>query len=330
MRLKITLRRIYLSLFLSDANRIPIMKLILVNLILFLSYSLVSAQEFIPLWPKGEMPNSKGIELKEIIKNNRILQVDTPGIYTFFTSNEENTGGAVLICPSGGYHHLTYDLGGFQLAKWFNTIGMNAFVLIYRLPTSPDLQTRQTGPLQDAQRAMKIIRANAERWHIFKNNVGCLGASSGGHVASTLSTFSEDYSEIGDSLDTIAFLPDFQILISPVITMGTYAHKGSVMNLLGANPSEDLIKKYSNELNVTSSTPPCFIADAEDDKVVNPENSLLYFEALLKNHVPASLHVFPFGGHAINLTGNPGSTQLWIALCEAWLKEMEFNKIKER
>ncbi len=304
-------------------------RIILFLTILFGNYLVAETQEFIPIWPKGKMPNSKGIEVKEEIINNRIIQVETPGIYAFFTSKEENNGGAVLIFPSGGYHHLTYDLGGFQLAKWFNTIGMNAFVLIYRLPTSPDLQVRQTGPLQDAQRAMKIIRANAERWHIDKNNVGCLGASSGGHLASTLSTFHEDYSVIGDSLDTNAFLPDFQLLISPVITMGTYAHKGSVNNLLGDNPSEELIRKYSNELNVSSSTPPCFIADAEDDKTVNPENSLLYFEALLKNHVPSSLHVFPYGGHSIALTRNPGSTQLWIALCEAWLKEMGFNKARD-
>ena len=291
---------------------------------------ITNAQEFVPLWPDGKMPNSKGIEVKEKIINDRIIQVEIPGIYCFFTSKEENTGGSILICPSGGYHHLTYDLGGFQLAKWFNTIGMNAFVLIYRLPTSPDLQEKQTGPIQDAQRAMKIIRANAEKWQLDIGNIGCLGSSSGGHLATTLATFEEDFSIVGDTLDSYAFQPDFQILISPVITMGTYAHKGSVKNLLGDSPSEELIKKYSNELNVTSSTPRCFIVHAEDDRTVNPENSLLYFEALLEKKVPASLHIFPYGGHSIALTGNPGSTQLWLALCDAWLKEMGINKAKEK
>ena len=294
-------------------------------------YSLmVQSQDFIPLWPQGKMPGSKGTAVKEIIVNDRMLQVKTPGIYTFFTSKEENNGSAVLICPSGGYHHLTYDLGGFQLAKWFNTIGMNAFVLMYRLPNSPDLNERHSAPLQDAQRAMRIIRSNAEHWHIQADRTGVMGASAGGHVATTLATHQEDVSMIGDSLDRYPYHPDFQILISPVITMGKNAHSGSVNNLLGENPPEQLIKEYSNELNVSSSTSPCFIVHAADDKSVSPHNSIIYFEALLHHQVPASLHVFPEGGHSIGLTGNPGSTQLWTTLCIAWLEEIGFCQLSDK
>lgn len=296
----------------------------------FICYSLmVQSQDFIPLWPQGKMPGSKGIAVKEIIVNDRMLQVTTPGIYTFFTSKEENNRSAVLICPSGGYHHLTYDLGGFQLAKWFNTIGMNAFVLIYRLPNSPDLSERHSAPLQDAQRAMRIIRSNAKRWNIQADRIGVMGASAGGHLATTLATNHEDVSLIGDSIDRHPYHPDFQILVSPVITMGKDAHSGSRMNLLGENPSEQLIKKYSNELNVSASTSPCFIVHAANDKSVSPRNSIIYFEALLNKQVSASLHVFPKGGHSIGLTKNPGSTQLWTTLCKAWLKEMGFCPLND-
>ncbi|OFY61893.1 MAG: pectin acetylesterase [Bacteroidetes bacterium RBG_13_42_15] len=285
-------------------------------------FHMIYSQEFIPLWPYGKKPNSKGIEAKEIIANERMLQVETPGIYAFFTSREENSGGAVLICPSGGYHHLTYQLGGFQLAKWFNTIGMNAFVLIYRLPNSPDLMERHKAPLQDAQRAMRVIRANAGNWNIQTDKIGVMGTSAGGHLATTLATHTEDVSMIGDSLDEYPYHPDFQILISPVITMGTYTHRGSFENLLGDDPSAQIIEKYSNELNVSCTTPPSFLVHAENDKSVSPQNSTLYFQSLLKNDIPVSLHIFPDGGHSIALTNNPGSTQLWSTLCKAWLEEM--------
>lgn len=282
------------------------------------------AEEFIQLWPEGKMPNSKGMKLEEIIANERITQVGTPGMYAFFPAKEENTGCAVIICPSGGYTHLTYILGGFQLAKWFNTIGVNAFVLKYRLPNSPDLIERYKAPLQDAQRAMRMIRANATKWNIQPDKIGIMGASSGGHLASTLGTHCEDVSAIGDSLDKVSFHPDFLILVSPVISMGTFTHAGSRDNLLGDNPSKELIQKYSNELHVTSATPPCFIVHAANDKAVDPRNSIMFFRALIENNVSGSLHIFPRGGHAIALCNNPGSTALWPSLCEMWLKEMGF------
>lgn len=294
----------------------------LIVLFLLIVVLKTQAQDFIPLWPSNKIPDSKGLHLKDSIFNERIWQVATPGMYAFFPSKQENKGAAVVICPGGGYDHLAYVSSGIQLAKWYNTMGINAFVLNYRLPLSPDLKERQIAPLQDAQRAMRIIRVNAAKWGIKTDKVGVMGLSAGGHVASTLGTHTEDVSSIKDSLDNIPFNPDFMILISPVISMGKFAHPGSLKNLLGPNPSKELLDKYSNELQVTTNTPPTFIADAVNDKTVNPMNSLLFYQALLTNKVPVSFHAFPQGGHAIALRNNPGSTELWTNLCEAWLNEM--------
>ena len=284
----------------------------------------IKAQEFIQLWPKDKMPNTRGLHLNDSVVNERALQIGTPGFYAFFPSKDDNNGAAILIFPGGGYHHLTYNLGGFQLAKWFNTMGMTAFVVNYRLPTSPDLQKRELGPLQDAQRAMRIIRASAAKWKIDPNKIGVQGSSAGGHLAAMMGNLKEDVSGIHDYLDTVPFHANFMVLVSPVISMGSNAHKGSKANLLGDTPSQDLMDKYSMELQVNTSTPPCFIADAFNDKTVPPINSLLFYKALLDKNISTSFHVFPQGGHAIGLTNNPGSTEQWKSLCEAWLKEMKF------
>ncbi|MDQ3748739.1 MAG: alpha/beta hydrolase [Acidobacteriota bacterium] len=291
---------------------------------LFLTPSAAFAQEFIPLWEKGKMPNSKEIELKDEIRNERIYQVGTPGFYAFFPSQQENKGAAVLICPGGGYERLAYQISGTQLAKWFNAIGISAFVLNYRLPNSLDLKQRETAPLQDAQRAVKIIRANAEKWQIKTEKIGVLGTSAGGHLAANLGTATEDSAKTSDDFDKLSFAPNFMILISPVITMGEYAHAGSKKNLLGENPSKQLIEKYSLEKQVTATTPPAFIVHATDDKAVNPRNSLMFYNSLLDKNISASLHIFPNGGHAIALRNNPGSTETWTNLCEMWLTEMGF------
>jgi acetyl esterase/lipase len=280
--------------------------------------------EFISLYPEGKMPNSKGLMVKDSIANERIYRVGTPGMYAFFPSAQENKGAAVLICPGGGYERLAYVVSGTQLAKWFNTIGISAFVLNYRLPNSPDLVQRETGPLQDAQRAIKIIRANAAKWGIKADKIGVQGSSAGGHLASLLGTATEDVAGIHDPLDSVSFHPNFIILVSPVIDLGTYAHAGSRKNLLGENPSRELMNKYSTQNNVSVATPPAFIVHAFNDKAVVPMNSLLFYKALLEHKVVASLHIFPQGGHAIALRNNPGSTEQWPGLCEAWMIEMGF------
>lgn len=302
---------------------LKISSLVLIVVISFISNRL-SAQDFIGLWPKGNIPNSKHLKLSDSIANERIYRVMNPGMYAFFPGKQENKGAAVVICPGGGYERLAYVISGLQLAKWFNTIGVTAFVLNYRLPNSPDLVHREFGPLMDAQRAIRLIRANAAKWGIKPDKIGIMGSSSGGHLAASAGTITEDVSAIKDSLDKVAYQPNFMILVSPVIDLSTaYAHPGSVKNLLGPGASDDLKKKYSLQLRVTPATPPGFIVDAVNDKVVNPMNSLLFYQALLKNKIPVSFHAFPQGAHAIALRNNPGSTELWTKLCEMWMIESD-------
>ncbi|MDR7370293.1 alpha/beta hydrolase [Flavobacterium aquidurense] len=296
-------------------------------ILIFLFITSINAtlsQEIIPLWENGKMPNSRGMKLNKIEDNERITQVDVPSIYAFFTSREENTAAAVLIFPPGGYKKLTYDIAGFQLAKWFNTFGVNAFVVMYRLPSSPDLTNPAFGPIMDGQRAIKIVRSHASKWGIDPMKIGVMGASAGGGLAANLATVTTDYAQTKDDLDFVSIQPNFQILVSGAISMKQNAHKGSYEALLGTNPKPENEQLFSGELNVTAATPPAFVICAADDHVVNPLNSIQYYQALIKNNVKAALHIFPQGDHAIALRNNPGSTQLWPALCEAWLSEMKF------
>lgn len=296
---------------------------ILVFLFLLLAGA-THAQEFIPLWPAGKKPNSNGKNITDSLFNERIWRVATPGMYCFVVPKAENNGTAVLIVPGGGYERLSYLYNGFNLAKWYNTIGVNAFVLIHRLPHQQDLINKQLAPVQDAQRAMRIIRANAVQWNIKTDKVGVMGISAGGHVASTLGTHAKDEAAINDSLTAISYRPDFMVLLSPVITMGKYAHGGSKKNFLGVDTTKANIENYSGELQVSAFTPPTFIVHAQNDSTVKVQNSLLFYQSLVEKKINASLHVFPQGGHGIRIDENPGSTDLWMELLEAWLKEMKF------
>ena len=283
-----------------------------------------NSQEFIPLWPDGNKPNANGKKVTDSLFNERIWRVATPGIYSFVVPKSENKGTAVLICPGGGYERLSHLYNGFNLAKWYNSIGVNAFVLIYRLPHQQDLQQRQLAPLQDAQRAMRLIRANASKWNIKTDKIGVMGVSAGGHVASTLGTHFEDVSSVNDYLDTFSYRANFMILLSPVISMGKYAHPGSKKYFIGPDSTKQMIEKYSNELQVSSATPSTFIVHALNDSSVKVQNSLFFYNALIDKNVNASIHIFPLGGHGIRLDDNPGSTDLWMNLLELWLKETGF------
>lgn len=284
------------------------------------------AQQFIPLWPDGKKPNSNGKLITDSLYNERIWRVATPGVYSFTVATSDNTGSAVLICPGGGYERVSYIYNGFNFAKWFNSLGINVFVLVYRLPGQTDLLQRQLAPLQDAQRAIKMIRANAVQWNIKTDKVGVMGISAGGHVASTLGTHSKDEAVINDAWDSISARPDFMLLLSPVITMGKYAHPGSRKLFMGADSTAAMIEKYSGELQVSAFTPPAFIVHALNDSTVNVKNSLLFYNALVEKKINASIHVFPQGGHGIRLDENPGSTDLWTNLLELWMKETGFVK----
>ena len=285
----------------------------------------VEAQEFIPFWEKGKMPNSRGLNLPDSIANERIYRVGTPGLYLFETSRAENKGAAVIIVPGGGYARLAYQISGFQLAKWFNTMGITAFVLQHRLPQSPDVKTCYKAPLQDIQRAVRYIRAHADRWGIEPQKIGVMGSSAGAHLSACAAPISDDWSQIGDTLDRISFRPDFAILVSPVVSMDEIAHKGSRQNLLGKYDTPELREKFSCDKQVSTTTPPMFIVHAMNDPAVSCLNSLRLFDALKRNDIKgSSLHIFPAGKHSIALRNNPGSTDEWTNLAEQWLIETGF------
>jgi acetyl esterase/lipase len=298
-------------------------KILALATIVFLSSPII-AQEFIPLWPRGRKADWNGKVVTDSLHNQRFFRVGIPGIYAFPVPKESNKGTTVLICPGGGYDHITYLYNGFNFAAWFNAHGINAFVLLYRLPNQTDLKVREAATLSDAQRAMRILRADASQWNLDINKIGVMGISAGGHVATALGTHTEDVASINDSLDRFSFHPDFMILLSPVVTMGKHAHAGSKRNFLGADTTKAMIEKYSNELQVTANTPPVFMVHAQNDSTVNVRNSLLFYNALIEKNVQASIHIFPQGGHGIGLTDNPGSTDLWLDLLDRWLNEKGF------
>lgn len=282
-----------------------------------------NAQEFVPLYPEGKMPNSKGMKLKEEIREERIYQVGTPGIHAFLPPEKQNTGVAILVIPGGGYLRIAHIGARTSVANYFNSLGIAVFALDYRLPTSPDLVQKELAPLQDAQRALRLIRQNAERWKIDPQRIGVMGSSAGGHAASFIGTTTDEIVKIGDDSDKVSAVPNFMILAAPVITMGEYAHAGSKKYLLGENPSKELIEKYSTERLVTARTPPAFIYLATDDATVSPKNSLMFYSAMLDKKASATLHIYPSGGHALSMKNGTGSASELAKLCELWLREIK-------
>lgn len=287
-----------------------------------MSSFLQAQNEIIPLW-KNEIPNAivaLNYKEQEVLKNSVtefFSKVTTPTL-TLFTPEKSN-GTAVIICPGGAYANLYIDGEGYKMAKWFNKIGITAFVLKYRLPNDEIMKDKTIGPLQDAQEAIRYIRRNASLWSLNPQKVGIIGFSAGGHLASTLSTHYND--EIYKVADTTSARPSFSVLIYPVISMDDkITHKGSKNNLLGINPSQELITKYSNETQIDAKTPPTFIVHAMDDKSVSVENSIQYFLALKKNNVACEAHFYQTGKHGFGL-GRAGTTSLnWTKHLEDWLK----------
>ncbi len=284
----------------------------------------VCGQEFVPLWPAGIKPGSNGVTVTDTVYNERTWRVGTPGLYCFPAAPAENKHAAIMIIPGGGYERISHIYNGFNLARWYNTIGISAFVLIYRLPHQRDLINRQEVPIMDAQRGMQWIYANASVFGIDTARVGVMGTSAGGHLAAMLITSDRMIPALKDSTDRASCQPSFAVLLSPVITMGKFAHAGSRKNFLGSAPSLELVTEYSAELRVKPGLPPSFIVHAQNDSTVNVRNSLYFHTAMIENNNQSSLHIFPQGGHGIRVDDNPGSTDLWMELLEKWLKEMNF------
>ncbi len=283
----------------------------------------LSAQRSIAIWPTGQMPNSEGLKLETVEeKEGRITQIREAELFAFLPAKEERKSMAVIIIPGGGYGHLTYDLGGFSYAKWLNTLGITAFVLNYRLPTSPDLVQRELAPLQDIQAAVKRIRKDALQYGISPDKIGVLGTSAGGHLAAMVSNISTDYTGLKGDWENISSIPDFAVLVSPVIDLGEFAHKGSRDHLLGEKASPEKIAEYSMQNRVTAKTPPTLLIHAQNDNAVPVINSILYYEAMMKHKVKGALLIFPEGEHNIGVSNKTGLTDHWKKLCADWLDKV--------
>ncbi len=291
------------------------MKIILASAIVFssLMFAYAQMQTPIPLWPDGA-PGALGSSSNDI-----------PTLTAYLPDPTNATGAAMVICPGGGYAHLAPHEGN-DYALWLNQHGVTCFVLKYRLGSSG---YHHPAMLNDAARAVRWVRAHADDYKIDPMRVGIMGSSAGGHLASTLVThFDAGDTNATDAIERQSSRPDLGILCYAVISLGEFAHKGSEQNLLGKNPSPELVQLLSNELQVTTNTPPCFIWTTFEDKTVPMENSLLFAGALRKNRVPFDLHVYQKGGHGMGLKDKPpfANPHPWAGDCLFWLKAQGFVK----
>jgi acetyl esterase/lipase len=280
-----------------------------------------AAPEPIALWPKGA-PGEKGdlppeadttkpkdglVAGKPVI---RLGNVSNPTITIFAPPADKATGAAVLVCPGGGYHILAMDLEGTEVCEWLNSIGVTAVLLKYRVPAHAG-QEKYAAPLQDAQRALGLIRQRAGEWQIDPKRVGCLGFSAGGHLAAALSTNSDRRTyEALDEADQQSCRPDFTILIYPAY--------------LTVKEQADAI---APELKISATTPPTFLAQSQDDSV-RVESSIFYYLALKNAKVPAELHLYPTGGHGYGLRASSHNVTTWPARAADWLRALALLKEK--
>ena len=244
-------------------------KIVLLLVSIFLAAG-VSAQsvKVMNLWPKGAP--------------HRSSPNDTAKVWIYLPAEKKVTGRAIVICPGGGYTGLALDHEGHEWAKFFQNMGITAFVLKYRMPNG-----RPEVPIEDAEEAIRMVRRNAMTWHIKSNEVGIMGSSAGGHLASVVATQAQSTAK-----------PNFQILFYPVISMMLgYTHQGSHDNFLGKGNHKRQEKNYSSDQQVTRTTPRAWIALSDDDNVVPPSNGVSYYTELYRHDIPASLHVYPDGGH---------------------------------
>lgn len=288
------------------------MKRIIFTLALFINFYTMNAQEKIMLYPEG-MAESNELSVAESFRDPEfIINISEPRMFAFPAVKEKSCGTAVLICPGGGYAGVSQIKEGSEIAKWFNELGVSAFVLYYRMPNR-----HYQIPLKDAQTALNIIHKRAKEWNINKNKIGIMGFSAGGHLASTAGTHFKSRNE----------RPAFMILGYPVVTMdSTYTHKGSRTNLLGKKPSEELVKLYSNELQVTKKTPPTFIVHARDDKVVPIANSRNLAKAIQDKGIECELQEYDLGGHGFGMRKKGIPADNWNEVLKSWLIKQKLIK----
>lgn len=295
------------------------MSLLLTSLVLIY---MSQAQQVIPLYDSA-IPNSRPVKDQEKIDSGRrpgyysVSFVTHPTLAIFLPSKDKANGTGVIICPGGGYTHLAMAHEGIEVAKRLNEMGIAAFVLKYRLPSDETMITKEIGPLQDAQRAIQLVRQHTGAWGVRTDRVGIMGFSAGGHLASTAGTHFTH--SVIDNKDNISLRPDFMILLYPVISFSdSIGHRGSRDNLIGQHPGPELIKEYSNEEQVTDRTPPAFLVHAGDDHTVPAANSLHFYEALQHHEIPAEMHIYPSGGHGFGMN-NSATKDAWMDRLKNWL-----------
>ncbi|HVX15313.1 MAG TPA: alpha/beta hydrolase [Pirellulales bacterium] len=269
--------------------------------------------EKLTLWPDGKTPGALGTEDK-----------DVPTLTAYWPSPEKATGAAMVVCPGGGYRMLAQHEGEVY-ARWLNDLGIAAFVLKYRLPSGgyhvPD-------SLQDAARAVRTVRANAEAWHIDPRRIGIMGSSAGGHLSATLSTrFDSGRSDVDDPIEQVSSRPDICILCYAFILFDRNDRPERHEQFLGKDPKPDQIRAYAPALNVRADTPPCFVWQTVEDQAVKVENALVFAEALRVAGVPFDLHLYQNGAHGIGLGAkqyDPAKLHPWTRDCAFWLGEQGF------
>jgi acetyl esterase/lipase len=286
----------------------------LLSLFGFFAIAHAQTNNAFPLWPDGA-PGALGKEAKDI-----------PTLTVFLPPPEKATGAAIVICPGGGYGGLA-DHEGSQYARFLNEHGVAGFVLKYRLGPAG---YRHPIMLQDAARALRTVRARAQEWKLDPQRIGIIGSSAGGHLASTLVThYDAGKPDSADPIERVSSRPDLGILCYPVISMGEHTHQGSKNNLLGKDPSPELVRELSNELHVTKDTPPCFVWHTWEDKGVKIENALSFAGALQAAGVRFDFHVYERGPHGIGLGSreyDPAKWHPWTRDLVFWLKERGFVK----
>jgi acetyl esterase/lipase len=281
------------------------------------------------LWP-GDAPGSKGVKDNEKITDrsggkgrlDRAAEnVHKPTLTLHLPCKSQASGAAVIICPGGGYGRCVIDKEGNDVASWLNTIGVAGIVLKYRLPRPAGHVYGHKVPLMDVQRAIRTTRANAKEWGLKPDQIGVMGFSAGGHLASTAGThYDAGDPKSADTVEKLSSRPDFMVLIYPVVSLSdAVGHGGSRANLLGAKPDPKLVKLYSNELQVTDKTPPTFLVTTSDDPV-KAENSINFYLAMRKAKAPAELHIYEQGGHGYGLRRSANPVSQWPARCYDWMK----------
>lgn len=307
------------------------LKLSILLFCVIVSMNKLFAQKTSPLYP-DKIPNSKQATNEEKSEERNgitiVSKISEPTLRYFPAPGQDQNTGAVIIFPGGGYAINALSHEGHDVALKFNEIGITAFVVKYRIPDDRTMLNKEIGPLQDAQQAIKVVREQASKYKIDPERIGIMGFSAGGHLASTAGTHFKE-THISNEKNT-SLRPNFMILIYPVISFqDDIGHRGSRNNLLGNEPSKEKVNMYSNELQVTKETPPSFLVHASDDKTVAVANSIRFYESLVKQSIPAELHIYQEGGHGFGLN-NPTTEDDWFLTCRHWLEANGWLKVSKK